>query len=111
MLEAQDKFISEFVEVLNRKIQDEINTKIKYLVNFRKTLLVSCENDIIMINKGDASYDFSRSEFFSRNGQPNKTFQYNLREKIKPLIPNAWISFHEGRDVDTYCMTFSQIRK
>ena len=111
MLEAQDKFIDNFIAVIDRKTREEINTKLKSGSNYRKTLSVLCNNDTITICKGDTNYDFSRRDFITRNGQPNKTFQYNLREKIKLLIPNAWISFREGRDLDTYWMTFSQIKK
>ena len=110
MLEAQDEFISDFLEVIDKKKQEEINTNLKYVIDYRRTLVVSCERDVITIYKDDTSFEFFRSEFFMRFGVPNKTFQHKLREKIKQLIPDAWISFKGGREFGTYCMTFSQIR-
>jgi hypothetical protein len=110
MLEAQDKFIDNFLAVIDRKTREDINNKLKSVNNYKKTLSVSCNNDTITILKQDTRFNFSRKQFFSRNGQPNKTFQYNLREKIKVLIPNAWITFKESKDVNTYCMTFSQLK-
>jgi hypothetical protein len=110
MIEAQYKFIDNFIAVIDRKTREEINTKLKSVSNYKKTLFVLCNNDTITILKQDSKFNFSRKQFFSRNGQPNKTFQYNLREKIKPLIPNAWITFKESKDINTYCMTFSQLK-
>jgi hypothetical protein len=106
LLKAQETFIKEFVEPINHKNQDYLNTNLKYQLGFRKTYVISSESDIIHTTINEESFEFSRKKFIE-----NKTFQFKVRERISALIPNAWITFKLGRDDNTFCLCFSQIKK
>ena len=101
LVKAQNVLVDEtFAQIVG--ILPEINIRVGYVANYRRTLVVQFENDYLVVDHNDKSYEFSRFRFFT-----NSYFQNIMRKKIHALVPQAWIVFTEGRDVNTYCIKIS----
>jgi hypothetical protein len=109
---AQTQLISECLLQFKPKICEKINLKFKFVVGenseYGGTFVVAYDNDSIVIDDDDngEKYEFSRTRFFE-----NRFFQDVVREKIRILIPMAWISFFPGRDVNSYCIKISKMKQ
>lgn len=98
---CQNKFIVECISYINEKIIDEINAGINYDKNFRKIIIISIKEDKIECEINLYFYEFSKKHFLE-----NKTFIYQLRQKIKEILPLVWVNIFEGKEKDTYVFQF-----
>ena len=101
LVKAQEVLVAETFAQIVKELR-KISTHLDHELNYRRTLVAKFDDDSIVIEYNDKTFEFSRSRFFT-----NGYFQNIMRKKIHTLVPQAWVVFTEGRDVNTYCIKFS----
>ena len=103
---AQEILLNECYNVCSEKFCEDVQRGVQYVVGFKATRRIDLTNDNISVDYNDKQYTFSKRQFLE-----NKTFQYKVREMLKPYMPNAWITFFAGKDSNFYYIGFYPIRQ
>jgi hypothetical protein len=90
----------------SEKFCASVEENLQYTVGYKATRTLDVTNDDLVVEHNGETYTFSKKRFLE-----HKTFQYKVRERLKPYMPSAWIRFFQGRDENTFCIGFYPLRK
>lgn len=96
---AQERVVASCLAACSTKTRDDINASIRYIVNYRRTLVVDVHDDDVVVELDGEKFAFSATRFLE-----NFKFQAIVRERYAKVIPDAWIRFFPGREDGTYCI-------
>jgi hypothetical protein len=97
--QARNQMIAECVQLIPKKDIGSIESGIKHVINYSKTLLLDITDDAIVVETGSEKFQFSRLHFLE-----DRTFQYKVRERFAKFFPEAWVNFFHGRKEGTFCI-------
>ena len=97
---AQEVLLEECKILCSDELIEKINTQIRYITNFKKTLVLDISDDTIIVSSEGKEYQFSKLRFLENK----KHFQQYLREHYKSIFPNTTLQFFKGRDEGTFCI-------
>ena len=105
LLAAQEQLISDCIGQITPKTLEICSTNMRYVLNFRHTLVLRFNEDSVVSRVDGVLYEFSRAHFFG-----NRIFQDKLRERFEVLLPQAWMRITPGRVENTFCLGVSKRR-
>ena len=103
---AQESVSTECMNLFNRKVVDETNNGLQYIINYRRTLILKYDTDAICVEVEGETFEYSRTRFLE-----NRHFQNNIRAKCEQKISDAWLRFFPGRDEGSYCIGIQKRRE
>ncbi len=95
---AQKAMIQECVNAFPSNSREDVNSQLRFVINYRKTLVIDVSQDIPVQHEGE-TFQFSRERFME-----NRYFQNLVRDAFVPLVPDGWLRFFQGRNEGTYCI-------
>ena len=105
LLVAQEQLISECIGQISPKTLEICSTNMRYVLNFRHTLVLRFNEDSVVSRVDGVLHEFSRAHFFG-----NRVFQDKLRERFEILLPQTWMRITPGRIENTFCLGVSKRR-
>lgn len=97
---AQKVMIQECVNALPSYAIENINSQLRFVINFSKTLIVDVSQDIPIQHDGE-TFQFSRERFME-----NRFFQNHVRDAFASIVPDGWLRFSPStRTEGTYCIS------
>ncbi len=95
---AQKAMIQECVNAFPSNSREDVNSQLRFVINYRKTLVIDVSQDIPVQHEGE-TFQFSRERFME-----NRYFQNLVRDAFVSLVPDGWLRFFQGRNEGTYCI-------